>query len=115
MDYTIYTTATGTIVGTGSSNVANVSDIGKTSDQTVVEGTYSPGQYKFVEGTATAIAEDPLDYVRSHRTYLLKECDWTQVADSPLSDSKKTEWATYRQALRDLPSTDPIVWPTEPS
>tara|TARA_R100001369_G_scaffold86260_2_gene120604 strand:- start:49 stop:396 length:348 start_codon:yes stop_codon:yes gene_type:complete len=115
MDYTIYTTATGTIIGTGFSNVASVSDIGKTSDQTVVEGTYSPGQYRFVEGTATAIDENPLDYVRSQRVFLLSESDWTQVADSPLSDSKKAEWATYRQALRDLPSTDPISFPTEPS
>jgi hypothetical protein len=26
------------------------------------------------------------------------------MPDSPLSDAKKTEWATYRQQLRDLPS-----------
>jgi DNA-binding transcriptional regulator/RsmH inhibitor MraZ len=26
------------------------------------------------------------------------------MSDSPLSDSKKQEWATYRQELRDLPS-----------
>jgi hypothetical protein len=43
------------------------------------------------------------------------------MPDSPLSSSKKTEWATYRQALRDLPVTNSatveidIVWPTEPS
>ena len=56
-----------------------------------------------------------LNEVRANRNVLLAESDWTQVADSPLSDSKKAEWATYRQALRDLPSTDPIVFPTEPS
>jgi len=115
MNYTVYTTSSGVIISTGSSNVTDVADIGKTSDQTVVEGTYSPGQYRFVEGTATAIDENPLDYVRSQRVFLLSESDWTQVADSPLSDSKKAEWATYRQALRDLPSTDPISFPTEPS
>jgi len=59
-------------------------------------------------------------YIRERRTILLKLCDWTQGQDSPLSDSKKTEWQTYRQALRDLPSNntathvDNIVWPTEP-
>lgn len=59
--------------------------------------------------------------LRHKRNTLLKACDWTQGADSPLSDSKKTEWATYRQALRDLPSTNSasaykqIVWPTPPS
>ncbi len=115
MDYTVYITATGEIISTGSSNVTDVSDIGINSGQTAVEGTYSPGQYRFVDGEPLAIEEDPLDYVRAQRTLLLSESDWTQVADSPLSDSKKAEWATYRQALRDLPSTNPIVWPTEPS
>tara|TARA_B100000530_G_C15934479_1_gene478429 strand:- start:371 stop:817 length:447 start_codon:yes stop_codon:yes gene_type:complete len=45
--------------------------------------------------------------------------DWTQLPDSPLSSTKKTEWATYRQTLRDLPAStsDPEkpTWPTEPS
>lgn len=51
------------------------------------------------------------------RNVLLKSTDWTQMPDSPLSDSKKQEWATYRQQLRDLPeTTDPLdpVWPTQP-
>ena len=42
---------------------------------------------------------------RGERDSLLSQSDWTQLADSPLSDSKKTEWATYRQALRDLPAS----------
>ena len=37
------------------------------------------------------------------RDILLKESDWTQLPDSPLSAEKKAEWAAYRQALRDLP------------
>ena len=41
--------------------------------------------------------------LRWQRENLLKESDWTQMPDSPLSESKKTEWATYRQVLRDLP------------
>ena len=40
---------------------------------------------------------------REKRNRKLEASDWTQMADSPLSDSKKAEWATYRQALRDLP------------
>lgn len=60
-----------------------------------------------------------MDYLRERRGHELTACDWTQGADSPLSSSKKTEWATYRQALRDLPTTtysaiDDIVWPTKP-
>ena len=60
-----------------------------------------------------------LDDLRAFRALKLKSSDWTQAADSPLSDAKKAEWATYRQQLRDLPAntTDPAnpTWPTPPS
>jgi hypothetical protein len=46
-----------------------------------------------------------LDYLRKTRNNLLRESDWTQAVDSPLSDSKKTEWKTYRQSLRDITKT----------
>ena len=52
--------------------------------------------------------------VRRERDALLGGSDWTQVPDSPLSDSQKTHWATYRQALRDVTSATPIVWPVVP-
>lgn len=56
--------------------------------------------------------------VRSKRNQLLAESDWTQMADSPLTDAKKTEWATYRTSLRDIPDqTDfptNVTWPTKP-
>ena len=62
-----------------------------------------------------------MEALRIHRNWLLKDSDWTQFNDSPLSNSKKAEWATYRQALRDLPSnytdTDEaskVEWPEEP-
>jgi hypothetical protein len=61
------------------------------------------------------------DKIRQRRNILLLDCDWTVGPDSPLSDSKKAEWTSYRQALRDI--TDDItvttfielVWPTKPS
>ena len=53
--------------------------------------------------------------VRTLRTEKLKDCDWTQIADST---ADKTVWATYRQALRDVPTQAgfpwTIVWPTQP-
>lgn len=59
--------------------------------------------------------------IREQRKLLLSGCDWTQAADSPLSEAKKSEWAVYRQALRDLPdeqgsvnSMNDVVWPTPP-
>jgi hypothetical protein len=54
--------------------------------------------------------------VRNQRTQLLKDSDWTQIADST---ADKTAWATYRQALRDItgqagfPWT--ITWPKDPN
>jgi len=55
---------------------------------------------------------------REIRNNLLLESDWTQGADSPLTDTKKAEWATYRAALRNLPTDEDWPepeWPTKPS
>ena len=57
--------------------------------------------------------------LRSERDNLLLSSDFTQLGDIGLSESKKTEWINYRQALRDLPAntSDPANpnWPTNPS
>ena len=62
---------------------------------------------------------DYISALRHMRDMLLRESDWTQFTDSPLTDSKKTEGKTYRQSLRDLPATesDPenATFPTIPS
>lgn len=53
--------------------------------------------------------------VRQSRDQKLKDSDWTQVADSPVN---KETWATYRQALRDLPNAEGFPWvdlPSEPT
>lgn len=42
--------------------------------------------------------------MRDLRDVLLKECDWTVVPDSPLTDEHKQEWITWRQWMRDLPT-----------
>jgi len=50
----------------------------------------------------------------------MRECDWTQIADSGLSAPDKTLWDTYRTDLKALvvPTDNDelvaIVWPTEP-
>jgi hypothetical protein len=53
--------------------------------------------------------------VRADRNSKLADCDWTQLADSPVD---KAAWATYRQALRDVPTQAgfpwAINWPTQP-
>ena len=56
------------------------------------------------------------DNVRGYRKKLLDQTDYTQLADAP---GDTAAWATYRQALRDIPAQDgfpfTVTWPTEPS
>jgi len=57
--------------------------------------------------------------VRDQRNHKLQLSDWTQMADSPLTDAKKSEWSTYRQSLRDMTSQSgfpsDVTYPAEPS
>ena len=71
------------------------------------------------------IFDDPIAWMRSDRNICLRESDWTQMPDVSLTTEKKAEWAQYRLALRDLPSTAKpkldkaghltgVTWPTKP-
>ena len=54
--------------------------------------------------------------VRTERTSKLAATDWSQAVDTP--QGTKDKYATYRQALRDVPSQAgfpwTITWPTQP-
>ena len=59
-----------------------------------------------------------LERLREKRNRRLAETDWMANSDVTMSDT----WKTYRQELRDLPSTlndttvqQTITWPDEPS
>lgn len=53
--------------------------------------------------------------IRADRDNRLADTDWTQLADAPVD---KEAWATYRQALRDVPAQEgfpeDVVWPEIP-
>ena len=70
---------------------------------------------ELTEAELTQKTNQKWDRIRNKRNYLLSESDWTQVADAP---GDKAAWATYRQALRDLPASgsdpDALTWPTSP-
>lgn len=55
------------------------------------------------------------DAARAERDQLLAACDWTQVNDAPVDAAA---WATYRQALRDVPAQagfpEAVEWPVAP-
>jgi len=57
-----------------------------------------------------------LSGLREVRNTKLAETDWTQSRDVTLTND--ADWATYRQALRDITDTysdlDSVVWPTKP-
>jgi hypothetical protein len=77
------------------------------------------------------MSEDAVSFLKEERNGRLASTDWTQSVDSPLSAVQKTEWALYRQALRDMPANNPdpqwawnsadkyayldVVWPTKPT
>lgn len=56
--------------------------------------------------------------IRDIRNALLRDSDYTQLSDAPLTNEKKDEWVEYRQTLRDIPQTyekiEDIIWPQKP-
>lgn len=93
---------------------------------TFEEESLRRAQKELDELAAIEAARDYLEEFRQERNFRLDICDWTQLPDSPLTESEKTLWSVYRQELRDLPenTTDPkpLVddpnhpsWPIPPS
>ena len=75
-------------------------------------------------------AAEPMKRLRYERDRLLSECDWVVSKAVEKGDTVSDAWKTYRQALRDLPSTQSpemeeepttqlgiknVTWPTKPS
>ena len=70
------------------------------------------------EGNVTTAAQNEAAYkaakdaeqaksIRNSRTQMLKDSDWTQIADST---ADKAAWAIYRTALRDVPAQAGFPW-----
>ena len=58
---------------------------------------------KFPFGVGSAeTPEEFLQALKSIRSWMLSESDWTQNPDSPLDDATKLEWRNWRQAMRDI-------------
>jgi len=83
------------------------------------DGVEKPPKDEFNDKVSNFIKTISVLTLRKERNRRMAECDWTQLPNVPLPGAKKYEWETYRQALRDLPSTteDPTnpVWPTAPT
>ena len=79
-----------------------------------------------VETKAQALLDgEAMRRLREHRNNLLKETDWVVTKASETGVAETTAWKTYRQSLRDLPSSATpeidgmfiknVTWPTKPS
>jgi hypothetical protein len=120
---TAYETSTGRILYTTSGvaggvvfpeidGISYADGIGDPVTQEVVEG-------QIVSKSAAVLEQQEIDAawvsLRAERSRRLYASDWTQVPDAPIDQAA---WATYRQALRDLPdnTADPrqVIWPTRP-
>ena len=129
----IFYDSNGAITRSGmvSENGRNLIDI--PSGQTLLEVSEpisDTNRYKVVDGAVVSKSDSELQaidnaalakMIKDDRDQELFRTDWTQLPGGPLSDSKKAEWATYRQVLRDLPTNSnwPNLqegdWPAEPS
>tara|TARA_B100001057_G_C22866847_1_gene956927 strand:- start:3034 stop:3516 length:483 start_codon:yes stop_codon:yes gene_type:complete len=77
--------------------------------------TATPDEIKAVQDKWTALKavadkanEDYInswDRVRSDRSFLLSDTDWTVMPDSPLTSDKQQDYKTYRANLRNIPQT----------
>lgn len=120
--FTLYDADTGQITATmeGTAQTAALNG-------SYIEGEYDADEYIVVDGVATRKADAEIQAKREAsaliemkimRNEMLIGSDFTQIPDAPFTDEQRQAWATYRQALRDLPDniTDPlnIVWPTKP-
>ena len=71
------------------------------------------------------VAGEALRRLRLERDRLLLECDWVVIKAAETGVAETDAWKTYRQALRDMPSTasptivdgylSNVTWPTKPS
>ena len=91
-----------------------------------------PSETDVINEVNRLIADEPMRLLRVERDKRLAESDWVVTKAIENETSIPSEWKTYRQALRDLPSTatpvlgatiggnyDPgirdVTWPTKPS
>ena len=125
---TIYKKDSGVIIRTVSSTDHILNNV--LADEDYIEGSFSTDEYIIKEGKATKKNKTTITKqnktqaqidLRQKRDSLLINSDWTQTIDCPLTDTKKQEWQTYRQQLRDLPATykdiesiDEVIFPKEP-
>ena len=84
------------------------------ADQNFVD-THYPERYRLLAEDPVAVNAHLSVEMRKRRDDLLKESDWVVVKAFETNTTIPAEWATYRQALRDIPQQPDfptnINWP----
>lgn len=99
------------------SNEQEVENLYPNAEVFSYEGKLVPGDD---DPRAALSSQDALKILRIKRDRLLRESDWTQLQDAPISQTSQEAWRTYRQALRDLPAElgekklSEVKWPERP-
>ena len=130
--YTVYK-QNGQITRTGYCSSQDELQLQPRDGESVIEGHYADDKYYYDNGFVEIPARPGSYYVfnydtkqwqlnetialvmnRSKRNQLLASSDWTQMPDVTIPN--KTEWATYRQQLRDMTEQQLIAgdFPTTP-
>lgn len=94
---------------------------GKWYTKYILGPVFTDGETTAAEQEAAYKAQKDAEFAKSardSRDTLLAECDWVVVKSLESGQAVPTEWANYRQALRDLPQQAgfpvTIDWPMKP-
>jgi hypothetical protein len=69
---------------------------------TYVDGIWAIGNQEFYDANMSNLSFKEGNKVKAKRDVLLQTTDWTQLPNNPLASNIQANFATYRQALRDI-------------
>ncbi len=119
-EYTIYNPENGQIIKSLKCDFETLR-LNLAGNDAYIEGFYRSAEYEMKDGVPVERVEDTTAQARidnlMRRSAELAGTDWTQLADVALTDTQKQNYATYRQALRDItthknwPNLNDSDWP----
>ena len=119
-EYTIYNPENGQIIKSLKCDFETLK-LNLAGNDAYIEGFYRSAEYEMKDGVPVERVEATTAQARidnlMRRSAELAGTDWTQLADVALTDTQTQNYATYRQALRDItthknwPNLNDSDWP----
>jgi hypothetical protein len=98
-----------------------VSNIG-TDDEVIeyLDSSQTPPSHQAIAAELKKMKQEfPWIAVRAKRDAMLRDSDKVMLSDYPISEAQKSAYESYRQELRDIPTTfsssDSVVYPEPPA